>query len=281
MRIHAAAFAGGLLLALVTGQEAEPKSAPERDERPLAITYLANEGVLLARGETKVLIDACLQTPYSIYAALPEEVHADLAAGRKPFDGLDLALASHVHRDHVQPASARAVLAGNPALALASSPQVIAAVGEELVDDDPLRERLVELLPEPGKWRSYARGPVRLECFLLPHSGVRHASVQNLAHLVDVGGLRVLHLGDAEASRSHLVPMGLKEREVDVACVPYWWLLSDSGKELIEAEIAPRVTVAVHVPPGELEQVRTTLRRNAPEVVVFGEPLQTRLVAPE
>ena len=61
-----------------------------------------------------MLIDAFVAEPYSLYAALGERALEQLSAAAAPFDSVDLALASHVHRDHFQPAAACAFLEAAP-----------------------------------------------------------------------------------------------------------------------------------------------------------------------
>ena len=57
------------------------------------ITYLANEGFLLAAGEKKVLIDA-LFPGITNYPAVPEPIRSRLERAETPFDGVDLVLAT-------------------------------------------------------------------------------------------------------------------------------------------------------------------------------------------
>ena len=245
------------------------------------LTYLANEGVLLAAGEWKVVVDAFVTQPYSIYAALPPELFARFMDGEDPFEGVDLALVSHAHPDHVQVAPAREVMRAHGDLRVTSAPQVAELVLNGLDADDPLRERLGVFLPEPGAWHevlTLGEGAVRVTAFRIPHAGNR-PSMQNLAHLVELGGVRFLHLGDGDARAEHLEPFALKERKVDVALVPYWWLLDAAGRELLAKYVAPRTIVALHVPPSEVDAVRDRLGRELPDAVVFGAPGESRGVA--
>ena len=65
-------------------QDATPATRPAAQEptpAALEVTPLANEGFLLAWGEHRVLIDAFVRAPYSIYGALPPKVEARMLAG--------------------------------------------------------------------------------------------------------------------------------------------------------------------------------------------------------
>lgn len=254
----------------------EPAAAPGVD-----VIQLANEGYLLRSGDTAVLIDAFVAEPYSIYAALPPEVHADMVAGRPPFDGIDLALVSHAHRDHFQPESAAAFLVQHPATLLATSPQVLEALASASSPAEADREgapRAVtrEVLPEPGQTLLLDHAGVYVEVLRLSHGSGRFASIQNLGHLVTIDGVTVAHLGDAEIGEEIFAPYALAERGIDVALVPYWYLVSAPGRRLVARHFPEAQIIATHVPPEELDAVRRGLAASHPDAVLLREPLDSR-----
>ena len=59
------------------------------------VTFLANEGVLLSAGETRVVIDGLFR-PYKTYAVMPAADRERLETSQPPFDGIDLVLVSHM-----------------------------------------------------------------------------------------------------------------------------------------------------------------------------------------
>jgi len=257
-------------------------SLPEPAE--LQLTYLANEGFLCRSGEDAVLFDAFVSEPYAGYAALPEEVHAKLVRAEAPFDAVDVAITSHVHGDHFQPEPACAFLAAAPGVLFVSSPQVV----QELAERCPApegeagtaeRARRRALDPARGHTAGIEHGDVRVDAFPLSHGPGRFAGIQNLGHVVRLGGFRILHLGDAHMDPRNFAPYELPTLELDVALVPYWYFGSTVGEVLLSEHLEARLVVAMHVPPGEVQAVRTALARSHPDVVVFTEPLATRSLA--
>lgn len=245
------------LLALAAG------SPPARE---VELTYLANEGFLIRSGETKVLIDAFVTEPYSMYAAVPEATFAAMVDGEPPFDGVDLVLASHVHDDHFQARAADAYLGARDAVPFLSSPQV---VGKVAVRDE---DRIVALLPPDEKTREAERGDVKVEFLRLPHAGgARAREVQNLGHLIDVGGVRVLHVGDADLDSGPLAGYGLASRGIDVALIPYWWLGSAEMLAQVRERLGDARLVAMHVPPGEVKDVAARLAALDADILCFEE----------
>lgn len=212
--------------------------------QPLQVTWLANEGVLLSVGAKQVLIDAFIPEPYSIYTALPPATAAQMLAGEAPFDDIELALASHRHRDHFEPEFARRYLEANKQTRFMSSPQVTAALADH--------ERVETIWPDRDRTMRLSRNGIDVEFFRLSHGTGRFASIQNLGHLIEIDGYRIVHIGDAAMDAANFAPFALAHRDIDVALVPYWYFASDGGRRLVAEHLPARLTIAVHLPrPGE------------------------------
>src|SRR5262245_25828774 len=74
----------------------------------LEVTYLANEGFMIAGGGRKLLIDALFREGVEGYATITPATRELLEQARSPFDGVDAVFAAHFHDDHFD---AEAVLA--------------------------------------------------------------------------------------------------------------------------------------------------------------------------
>lgn len=146
------------------------------------ITDLANEGFLLACGETRVLIDAFVPEPYLTYGAVPGETWQQMIDREPPFDRVALALVSHVHRDHVQPDAAVRFLSAHPETRLITSPEVVAKL-RAVEGFAAIAERIEAVLPEPGE--------------------------------------TVLHVGDAAVRTESFPAYELAERGIDLALLPF------------------------------------------------------------
>ena len=245
----------------------------------LELTYLANEGFLLRAGDESLLIDAFITEPLGNYLAVPKELFAEVVDGRPPFDGVDLALASHYHTDHFQAKPAAEYAQAHPDVPIVSSPQVLALLRTELGEKS---ERLKELLPEERKSVATAAGKITLELLRLPHTGgAQNRDVQNLGHVLDFAGLRVLHVGDADVGTEDLRSYELAKRAIDVALVPYWWLGDAKDLERVKALIGAKHLVAMHVPSTEMSSVKEGLAKLDPDILVFEEPGEAHTLALE
>lgn len=262
-----------VLLGLAAWQE-PARTAPE-----LELVYLANEGFLVRAGEQAFVIDAFVTQPYGQYAAVPPALFADMLAAKAPFADVDLALTSHHHRDHFQAEPAAEFLRARATTAFLSSPQVadplLVALGEHAA-----AERVEAQLPEARKTLAASAGGIHVELLRLPHSGgARAADVQNLGHVVELGGVRVLHVGDADLDTGDLAAYALPKRALDLAFVPYWWLGNEAGLARTKELTGARHLVAVHVPAEELAAVKANLARLDPAVLLFESPGESRKLA--
>ena len=241
----------------------------------IELTYLANEGFLLRTDDDSVLIDAFVAEPYSIYDALSEEGLEQMLELRAPFDSIDLALVSHIHRDHFQPETALRFLEQAEDCLFATSPDVVDSVSEVP------EERTQAFLPDPGESALLRHAGIRVEFLRLSHGTGRHAAIQNLGHIVTLGGFKVLHVGDAAMDAQNFEPYALAEQDLDVALIPFWYFFDEKGRELVAEHLHARHVVAVHVPSAELDETARRLRASFPEVQLFRECLETRRYSKE
>jgi len=261
----------------------------------LELVYLANEGFLARAGAQTLVIDAFVTEPYGPYAAVPRELFADLVAARKPFEDVDLALTSHVHPDHFQAAAAAEFLRARPSTRFLSSPQVVDELRAKLGEGADA-QHVAALLPEARATLAAPDGDIHdvdshdadihVEFLRLPHSGgARTASVQNLGCVIELGPeaarLRILHVGDADVATEDLAAYELAKRAIDVALVPYWWLGDARSIARAKELTGARRLVAIHVPPGELADVKQRLASLDPALIVFEKPGEARTLALE
>jgi L-ascorbate metabolism protein UlaG (beta-lactamase superfamily) len=247
------------------------QTAPPGEE--LELHYLANEGFYLRHGEHALVIDAFVTEPYGGYAVVPAELFQALLEGQVPFQDVDLALTSHFHRDHFQAEAAARFFAARPAIPFLSAPQVLA----ELEKHSPAKEGIEPFLPEKSERAKASAGAIQIEFLRLPHSGgAPAASVENLGHVVDLGGVRVLHVGDAAAEVEDLAAYDLAQSNIDLALVPYWWLGDARDLERVRQRTGAKHLVAAHVPPKEVAEVKAHLAALEPALILFEKPGDSR-----
>ena len=94
------------------------------------IRYLANEGVMVTHGESKILIDPLYQNSYDTYQLVPDEVRDAIFAGDSPYDSVDAVFVSHHHGDHFSAEDMLRLLRSQTGTRLYAPAQAVAAVRE-------------------------------------------------------------------------------------------------------------------------------------------------------
>lgn len=234
-------FAAALAIFLVPGAALAHDGASAR--------YLGNEGVLVARGDTKILFDAFYAESFGgEYSLVRESDESAMIKGQPPFDGVDAIFISHIHPDHFNSRKTIAYMRANPGVRLYAGIDVVGAIRAADASSDPLMKRVVPVHVVPGAPpQRFSIEGLEIEAFPIPHNG--GGPTPNYAFRVALDGqTRVFHLGDADPADRHYAPYQgeFDARPTDVAFPPYWMLLDESGKRVLEQRIRPRKVIGIH-----------------------------------
>lgn len=271
--------ADAVLGAIMAGMVAVASAAAQPPVRAdgVTVTFLANEGVLLAANGRRVLIDGLFVRYETGFAVPADSTQAALRQARAPFDAVDLVLVTHRHGDHFHPAPVAAHLRANPRATLVTSRQVIDSLRAGAPSDAAaLAPRLVARTMAPGTRRREVVGGVAVELLGLPHGGWRHRRVEHLAFVVELGGRRVLHVGDADLTDDMLATFRLDTARIDVALVPAWAVTDDDARRAIARWIRPRHVVAFHVGADDGGRPPRAVRAALPGALTFARSLDAR-----
>jgi L-ascorbate metabolism protein UlaG (beta-lactamase superfamily) len=237
----------------------------------LTITYLGNMGVAIAAGGRQVVIDGLHHGGVGgAYTAVPDDMLTALEQARAPFGRVDLLLVTHRHADHFDAASVRARLERDSLTTLVAARETVDSLFAPARLGGAAGRRARALTPAAGREELVEQNGIRVHVLDLPHNPVRTHRPENVGFLIELNGLTILHVGDADPDAAKFGPHRLAERKIDVAIVPYWY--PDGKAELVRRLIAPRHVIATHVGPDDLAAVRGRVVRGFPGVVVFGRP---------
>lgn len=230
----------------------------------VTITFLANEGVLLSGGRKKVIIDGLFLKYRQGFAVPAESTQAALRAARAPFDSVDVLLVTHHHGDHFHPEPTALHLAANTGTVLVASPQVIDSLRGRISAAPAIAPRTVgRAVPIGGIRREVVNG-VPIEIL-----GLRHHDLQHHGYIVEIGGRRILHVGDADDAASAFAGVGLDTLRVDIALLPAWMGRQRSGRAAIERWVRASRLAFFHVGDGEYARTNSALRAAFPNATVF------------
>ncbi len=252
----------------------EAEAGPSTNPTGLEITYIANEGVLISSGDKQVLIDGLHREYERGYAFLPPAQREKIETAKVPFDQIDLILVSHMHLDHFHAESVGLHLQHNPNARLVSSQQVVGAVEKHFIGFEAIKSRVTAVTPAMKENMSVAG--VDFEILRLSHGTGRHAQIQNLGHVIRLGGKKLLHVGDADTAIENFDKFNLDEEGIDIAFIPIWFLLYPQGQTIVREHIKPKQIIAVHISPSEGASASGQIQQGFPGAIAFTTLLEKR-----
>jgi L-ascorbate metabolism protein UlaG (beta-lactamase superfamily) len=229
------------------------------------ITYLANEGVMLAAGGTKVLVDAVFRDSLGDYVRHDSVTQENLETGKTPYDGVSLALATHFHLDHWDAGAISRFLRLNPKSLFASTPTATAMIPRSL------RPQVQELWPGGQHGVSLSAAGVTVDAFPLGHG-----TTQNLGYRIGMGERVMVHVGDADAAEANFKTL-LEKGAPDVAMIPFWWLLDKNGVAFVRNQWKPRRVVAFHFGAADAAQSAGALQKSFGDAWMCIRPGESRV----
>lgn len=238
----------------------------------VTLTRLAASGVIIDDGETRIMIDGLVVEPYAIYGGLPPELAQQFSTASGIFADIDLALVSHKHHDHNQPEFACNFLKTSTRTRLVTSIQVIELVRERCRPLVRTSSRVGAIEPGYADPVVLPVNTAKVTVFILSHGTGKYERLQNFGHLVDMGGVRILHIGDAAMDATDFEIAQVANLDLDVALIPFWFFQPGPGFGVVTEFMKARYQLAVQIPPGEMAEVTEFLAENYPEVRVLAQP---------
>lgn len=244
--------------------------------------YMANEGLMVVQGDTKVVFDPLFRNSYGQYQLLPKEMEDALFSGQPPFDGIDAVFVSHYHGDHFSPADILRLLKEQQGIHLYAPVQAVNGLRSVSgTNDEKIFERVtaVEL--------AYKDTPVTLEmegllieAVRIPHSGWPNGrlDVENISWRVTLNETTtILHMGDADPNDVHFARDAAywDKRHTHMAFPPYWFFTTSQGPGILGNRIKPDHSVGVHVPVS-IPQNPSLRPQELRDVDLFTEPGESR-----
>jgi len=229
--------------------------APDSSTATATAQYMANEGLMVVQGETKVVFDPLFRNDYGQYQLLPKAMEEALFAGAPPFDGIDAVFISHYHGDHFSPEELLLLLKAQPAIHLYAPAQAVTGLRSVAgAGDEKVFERItaVELAYKDAP-ATLEMESLLIEAVRIPHSGwpTGRLDVENISWRVTLNETTtVLHMGDADPNDVHFAGDAAywDKRHTHMAFPPYWFFNSTYGPGVLENRIKADHNVGVHVP---------------------------------
>jgi len=238
-------------------------------EHTLEVTYIANEGFMIAMGSTKILIDALPNSKY--YVNPSDTTIAKVMDDIPPFDKVDYFLVTHDHPDHFNAEMMSRFLLKHSAVQFIASSET----SSKLLGDSIGGRQYSGIDLKIGNHRTIRGDKAEVVALRLEHGGFH--DVSNLAYVVRSDGYTIIHVGDAKLSHNeeYLRTIDWGSYNVDLLFIEYFDQSSQT-QDIIEHMIKPKHVVLMHIPAGEEDSVRDTNGKIHPRTVVFGKENEMR-----
>lgn len=229
------------------------EQVPAHDPETGKATAIRNEGVIVEADGTKILFDPIYDNNFGDYHEVTAQLAATIASGAAPYDGVDAVFITHAHGDHFSPGGLVAMLAQQPEVRLFAPAQAVASMREAAGWSDEFEARVEPIDVPFGEVATFALEGTQVQALSVPHAGypARHQDLQHYVYRVSVSeSARVLHLGDASHDDALYAPHEdvLASGRSGIAFVPYWMLLEEDGRAMIETRLRADHVVGIHVP---------------------------------
>ncbi len=258
--------------------EVRPEVVPPPPAGRLEITYIANSGFLLSSGTTRVLIDA-LYFDGDIWESPSKKIQKAIVSGDTPFRNITHMLASHYHADHFDAALTSRFLINNPGAMLITNAQTDSVLQKVYRQDPELkRPKQTKIIQTPmfGS-ETYESGDLKVKCLMQRHMGKDDFKVMSMGFLVEMGGKKVLHIGDAGWTDENFAGYNLQDENIDIAFIHYWFLLDCEGRRILDTQVKPKKIVVTHIPYDELRRNYKRIKEYYPDVEVFLNHLDKKI----
>jgi L-ascorbate metabolism protein UlaG (beta-lactamase superfamily) len=159
---------------------------------------------------------------------------------------------------------------------LVSSEQIVREIETSVADYAAIKARVTTMTPALRQRSALTAAGVAIEILGVGHGTGRHRTIQNLGHVVKLGGKKLLHLGDADTAADIFDAFNLDEQGIDVAFLPMWFLTSDAGAAVVRDHIKPKHIVAVHMPARDPDHAAAQIKTRFPAAVPFTVLLEKR-----
>lgn len=246
------------------------------------ITYIANEGFFIESAGKRVLVDALFRQSMNPYLNVPANFRDNLEMSQKPFDRIDLILASHFHADHFDPVAVSTHLTHNAEALFISTNQAIEKMKSASANFESIKGRTRGLYPKEGERVALTHRGIKLQVLNVHHG--RNRPIENLGLLWEIDGRKFLHIGDSMANAEDFKNYGVLKDKLDFAFLPYWYFLDADFKKAVRDYIQPKYIILMHIPDpkindeymnklGGWENWFKQVKSEFPNAVIFNEQM--------
>ena len=213
------------------------------------IKYLANEGVLISAGNSRVIVDGIFKKEFDYLDVLPNEELAKIENATSPYTSIEIILVTHVHGDHFNAQLVGGHLLNNTNCKFLGPNETVSKFKSDFANFNQISNRVTAITPDYFESQKVSFNNIEIKVIRFKHFGNSPwKEAENVAYLISIDGRKILHLGDSKIDALSLAKFSLEKENIDVMIIPYWMAGSVEKREIIEKHIAPRKILIAHIP---------------------------------
>ncbi|MFT3753743.1 MAG: MBL fold metallo-hydrolase [Paludibacter sp.] len=253
----------------------------------LRITSIANEGFLLESTTCKILIDALFSDGYETFSTPPKEVIDNIMDSKAPFDGIDLYMLTHYHKDHCDPALINKYLSNYKNIPFVANKPSIVFIDGCCFGFNARKQQFKVLTPENNQSISATVNNIQVKAFGIKHLSLYKNNIDleenmfNSSYLLDLDGIKVFHSGDIEINGiEEFIKNNHKWTDSINVAFLYYNLLKSGKSDLdyILKTLNPKHIVVMHTPEKKKEEISQKLeelKNSFPGITIFKNTMDT------
>lgn len=250
---------------LLISKGAKPVETP-----PMEVVYIANAGLFISCGKSKILIDGLFRDGFGMYSVPEKDVLESMLKGEPPYNNVDLLLFTFKQAAHFDPHLTETYLVKNPKTVFLGPRQV--GLDLELFGSQfpKIEHQVITITPPLNSLAEVTIKGIKVKILRLNYGG----DFQNLGYITKFEGKTLCFMGDAVMKNNEdtIKKLGLSQAGIDILFITYWDFLNGEARAIIHQHIQPKNIVVMHIPPADAENITKEiqkLEKEYPNVTIF------------
>lgn len=165
--------------------------------RSVKVTYVANSSFIVKAGTSKIMFNGLFQSGMNLFAEPDVHTAYLIKNALPPFDDIQLVLVSNKHAHQFDPYLATQFMKNNPEAKMICPQQAINKMKLFVEDFELVKDRIIESTPLVNHYDRFVIQDIEVLTAHAQVSRFENHSVENMAYVVNVGGVKFFHSGDS------------------------------------------------------------------------------------
>lgn len=213
------------------------------------LTYIANSGVMITTKTKKIIIDGIIGK--GDYRPPQDDFAENLVLSKEPYHNIDYIFVTHSHKDHIDASTVNELLKRNRHVKVIGPTAVKRLISSQRNFNDVLLPQIMTIGMKKHSDIEVSVSDISFTAYRLPHDGIHHSTLENLAYYILADGLSVTFLGDS-SPRFHDFEMCDIPKKSDILICPASFIGQKSGREILSS-LKPKHLILCHIKDDEKE----------------------------